>query len=382
MAERRPACPRCGRAVDADWSYCPQCAMVLDAGEFDREALSDRIRYIRRESAERSRRNVYVHSLANLAVVVAVLLMLGGGVLLFHPALIPALFSPATDFSLPEMPALPSGATSTDSTEALTRFDWVDIPAGEFLQGPYQGRPGEELSREYVPHFQILRYEVTNGHWCFYLQDERERLLADGRYDGSVPRNWGWKRDSGAAPAPPPGTWDKPVTSITIYEAQDFCTHWLANQPGCQGARLPSQYEWEKAARGTEDDRPWPWGTEFYDVDPQTRRKVLRCNVRDTGLGESAPVRSFSLTDVSPFGIVGMAGNVAEYVLSGQYNQPGVKGGAFSLDAYDARIDVDMALQAGSDFDFTWVGFRAARDVPETGRTDDHDGPPPPPSGR
>jgi formylglycine-generating enzyme required for sulfatase activity len=346
--------------------------MALDPVDFDRDALSDRIRYIRRESAGRGRRHALITSLANVAVGLAVLILVGGGVLLFHPALVPALFKPGHHILPPEVPALLHPDEPEESLAPVLPFEWVSIPAGEFWHGPSRGVKGEDLVRVFVSEFEIMKYEVTNGQWAKYLIEERERLEAEHRFASSVPANWEWDAASGRMPYPPREEMiDRPVVYITWYEAQDFCASWLARKPGCLGARLPTRLEWEKAARGTEDDRAWPWGGDFYYIASDGTR-ALRCNVIETGFNEPVSVRKFFRTDVSPFGVVGMAGNVAEFVgdryalPNGNYSYAlGVKGGTYLTPSFDAMIEADMELSVGGEFDWSYVGFRAARSEPE-----------------
>ena len=351
--------------------------MVLDSSGFDPSAFSDRIRYIRREAASRNRRNVFTRSLANLSWAVAAILLVGGGVLLFHPALIPALFEPPP-FVLPEMPEVHGATDPTGLTGAVLPFEWVTIPAGKYLSGP----PGAAWEVD-LPAYQILKYEVSNEQWSVYLSDEETRLRKFNRYKDSVPRNWQWDPESGVPPLPPGDLWEKPVVYVTYSAAQDFCSWWLSKQRAAgggakfEGARLPTSQEWEKAARGglvipgpdgewmhnPDPDRPYPWGTEFMGKDAFTGVSFFRCNVLESGGRQTVPVRWFYETDVSPYGVVGLAGNVAEFVKRSG-GTPAYRGGTFLTDGLDARVHLETATQG----DFTWnyVGFRAARSLPET----------------
>lgn len=103
-------------------------------------------------------------------------------------------------------------------------------------------------------------------------------------------------RPSPEAPA------DHPVTGVTWEAATAYC-RWLGERLGTPGRiRLPTEDEWERAARG-DDDREFPWG--------DTYRTGL-ANLVDLGLGTTAPVGSFP-GGASPYGVLDLAGNADEW---------------------------------------------------------------------
>ena len=127
-----------------------------------------------------------------------------------------------------------------------------------------------------------------------------------------------------AGGAPPRDYWDgttvdpwilnQPVRDVNWEEAVGYCD-WLAGETG-NAYRLPTEEEWEKAARGT-DGRVFPWGETFY----------YTCgNVWEGGVAAPTPVGVYP-DGTSPYGVLDMAGNVAEWTASFIGNYPESKGG-------------------------------------------------------
>jgi len=180
-----------------------------------------------------------------------------------------------------ESPAVPTAHMPIE-------FNWVTIPAGEFLMGSDKQRddeaPHDELPQHtvYLPEFRISRMPVTNGQYKMFVDATGHR----------APEHWaeGMKHDH-------------PVVYVTWDDAQDFC-QWA-------GVRLPTEAEWEKAARGT-DGRIYPWG----DNPPHD----TLCNFGYTKNG-TTPVGSY-LKGASPYGVLDMAGNVWEWTNSLYWGYP------------------------------------------------------------
>ncbi len=177
----------------------------------------------------------------------------------------------------------------------------VHIPAGDFEMGldelppdsPWGQENAKPKHKVFLPDFFIDRYEVTYED---YLKFDKNHVLPD-------------------RPA------KVPVTQVSWTDADSYCS--------ALGKRLPTEAEWEKAARGT-DGRAYPWGNVF---DPQK-----------SNIGRyPQPVGSFS-EDKSPYGVFDMAGNVSEWTDSWYRPYPGntyqspdygifqkvVRGGAFN----------------------------------------------------
>lgn len=157
------------------------------------------------------------------------------------------------------------------------------IPAGPFLRGTNErlADEGPQHLAE-LPAFWIDQFEVTN------LQ-----------YARSLEANFRRPPEHFEQGQPPQGKADHPVTFVSWFDAQAYC-QWA-------GKRLPTDQEWEKAARGT-DGRRFPWGNEF-------ERHAANTPVRWQSLhqdGDTTPVGAFP-AGVSPYGVFDMSGNVWEW---------------------------------------------------------------------
>ena len=95
-----------------------------------------------------------------------------------------------------------------------------------------------------------------------------------------------------------------PVVYVSWHDALKYC-QWLTEATG-KNITLPSEAEWEKAARGANDALIFPWGNEF---------DAKRCNVNESGFGGTTPVGIFP-NGASPYGCLDMAGNVWEWTRS------------------------------------------------------------------
>lgn len=152
--------------------------------------------------------------------------------------------------------------------------------------------------------------------------------------------------EAGACERPNNSRWDNPqfaqhpVTDITWFQAQEYAK-WV-------GGRLPTEAEWEKAARGT-DGREYPWGND--EPTPEL------CNYYGSGLGTWTDVGSYP-KGASPYGVLDMAGNVWEWT-SSQYRY-------YPYDADDGREDTESdarrTLRGGSWGNFGLDVRCAARD--------------------
>lgn len=185
--------------------------------------------------------------------------------------------------------------------------EMVDIPGGEFKQG-------RQEEPTYVMAYRIGRYPVTNAQYARFLAENPAYPVPHLDEVWAEPYNWDPQRRTY-----PEGKANHPVVLVSWEDALAYC-EWA-------GVRLPTEVEWEKAARG-EDGRIYPWGNEF---DPQ------RANVRESGIGSTTPVGVYP-DGASPYGLLDCAGNVWEWTTSrlGE-NQIIICGGSWNFRAEDAR---------------------------------------------
>jgi len=154
------------------------------------------------------------------------------------------------------------------------KMRYVEIPAGTFLYGD-----PPELKE--TSAYRIGKHPVTNAEYAAFVAATEHK----------PPRHW-------RSQIPPDKLADHPVVNVTWYDAMAYA-EWA-------GGRLPTEEEWEKAARGT-DGRVYPWGDEW---DPE------KCNTWESGPHKTTPVGQYSLGGDSPYGCADMAGNVWEWTVS------------------------------------------------------------------
>ena len=168
------------------------------------------------------------------------------------------------------------------------------VPAGPFWMGRDDG-PADEGPRHrvFVTDFWIERHKVTNAEFAAFLNATGLRPPgSERRYDEDDPDARLHLR--GGRFTPDPGFEDHPVVEVSWFGARDYC-RW-------RGRRLPTEAEWEKAARG-EDGRPYPWGT----APPSADRAIFGAPYNATASARGRP------RGASPYRVEDLLGNLREW---------------------------------------------------------------------
>ncbi len=239
----------------------------------------------------------------------------------------------------------------------------VAIPGGTFVMGDAQGDANEAPRDVTVAPFTLMRTEVTNAQFADFVSQtghvtDIERAGAGyvwrGRWRLLDGADWRSPSAGGTSLA---GLDDHPVVQVSARDAEAFCAH--------HGLRLPSEAEWEFAARGT-DGRRFPWG----DAPPQQRPVAephanfgtVPCCAPDgtDGHERTAPVGRYP-AGASPFGLLDMAGNVWEWTASpfpGRPEHRVIRGGGWGNNPYCLRVSYRHGNPPH--FGLDMVGFRCA----------------------
>jgi formylglycine-generating enzyme required for sulfatase activity len=230
---------------------------------------------------------------------------------------------------------------------------FVEVPAGPFVIGTREedipalleeyGGQQEWYEREVpqhqleLPTFYIARYPVTHAQYAVFVRETGHKPPT-AEVDSERPYEW----QEGSYP---PRRANQPVVLVTWYDALAYC-RWLMEKlrewegtpeplshllrEGGWVVTLPSEAQWEKAARGG-DGRLFPWGNEF---------DAAKCNMGETGIGDTSAVGMFP-AGASPYGVLDLSGNVWGWTRSlwgEDFAKPSFK---YPYDAADGREDLD-----------------------------------------
>lgn len=208
----------------------------------------------------------------------------------------------------PRLPELKPEAAPVQADENQPPEGMILIPAGPFIFGEGDGRQTVALST-----FWMDLFEVTNGRYAELRAIEYAPLKSH-----------------------------HPVTGVSWHHARQFCL--------AKGKRLPTEQEWEKAARGT-DGRLYPWGDVYESTHVNGENR----------LGGSTSVGQFE-QGRSPYGLYDMAGNVMEWTDSGDTEAKIFRGGSWASPPQDLRTTSRSSI--GSAHRLVDLGFRCAKDGP------------------
>ncbi|MBI5954747.1 MAG: SUMF1/EgtB/PvdO family nonheme iron enzyme [Chloroflexi bacterium] len=287
------------------------------------------------------------------------------------------------------MIVLLSSCTPVDLNASIPTFDtgvdsnsWAQIPAGEFYFGQHEDIESTEAYEIMITDVTAAQYadflnaafadgyvkldgekvvgfypgdefrgvkheeEIKAGDWLFIpLDDPSQRI----KFDGSTF-------------TAQPGYENHPMTNVTWFGSWGYCDY--------NGWRLPTEMEWEKAGRGSDDERPFPWGEEilrenanFYSSrDPFEDMNSVGSRTSPVGFYNGKNYDGYQTLDAaSPYGLYDMAGNVWQWtgnVYEGMHYRF-MRGG--SKDTYDMDLRLWVRNNATPTYFSPGVGFRCAR---------------------
>jgi formylglycine-generating enzyme required for sulfatase activity len=273
-----------------------------------------------------------------------------------------AIPGPRSGGSLVQLLDLPSGLRRKVilARDGSPLLEMVEIPAGKFLMGA-----GKQQREVYLNAYWIARTPITNRMWQKFLQESGYQPAEDDHrpifwlFGGRYLAHWKGKK-------PPADKLDHPVVNVSYIAVWALCDYY--------GLMLPSEAQWEKAARGV-DGRIYPWG------DQQPTPEL--CSVYNSGIGDTTTVGHYQ-RGISPFGLVDCAGNVCEWCAD-EYSSDLLQ----ELDPNSGRVirlsknrvNPDLAVRGGSfchstrfvrcayrrlkfaaDYCCGFIGFRPAQD--------------------
>lgn len=228
--------------------------------------------------------------------------------------------------------------------------EMVLIPAGEFLMGAEQQTPPQVAMPQHavdLPAYYIDVYEVTHGEWIKFLTETD--FVPEG--------NWRQFYSIGQE--------DNPVTNVTWEDAKAYC-EWA-------GKRLPTEAEWEKAARGPDNTR-YSWGDIWDPMNANSSEMGMR-NTMEVGANPA---------DKSPYGVYDVVGNTQEWTAdklapypdsparrddSFRSNYIAVRGGSYNIKGRTMGLFSRSGYAPDGQYG---IGFRCAKDAEEESPAEEH----------
>ena len=289
-----------------------------------------------------------------------------------------------------EQQAIPQQGAHTSTIIGQDGAEMVLIPAGEFQMGSDDSDANDDekpVHTVYVDAFYIDKYEVTNVQFKAFVDANpqwQKDNIPSKYHDGDY--LWHWRGNSY-----PGGIGNEPVVAVSWYAAMAYA-QWA-------GKRLPTEAEWEKAARGGLDGKTYPWGNSAPDGTQCNSADVTLANRNIDGIETddkvndrhafTAPVGSYP---ANGYGLHNMAGNVYEWCLDewdaafyrrSPHRNPVAGGwvgdGFAKVQTHNVRVlrggswlNTAQGLRVATRFynapssTFLHIGFRCARDITPT----------------
>jgi formylglycine-generating enzyme required for sulfatase activity len=243
-----------------------------------------------------------------------------------------------------------AAANRNQASEKIDEPQCALVPAGDFLMGCDEGRDEERPAhRVWIAAFEMAAYQVRNRDFAVFMQATAH----------PAPPNWGQ-----------PDFCDPnlPVVSVSWVEAQKYC-RWLTDITG-RRYRLPTEAEWERAARGGVENQLYPWG----DEPPQTRAEYQR-----RWGGEVRGPLPGGQGEANPYGIYDLCENVhewcadwyqADYYAHSPERQPcgpttgdrrASRGGSWRHHIKVSRLAARSSISPA--FQYADYGFRVVREI-------------------
>lgn len=293
-------------------------------------------------------------------------------ILIFAIALLTLVSCQSVDFQVPP----------PEFNPGIDADSWVTIPSGEFLFGQFQ----EPTRLDY--DYEIMATDVTNEQYAVFLNaamaDGSVKVTSNavegfypgdpfnnGRHEVEIPAgNYPYLliddpflrlTSDGTTFSAADGWKNHPMTMVSWFGAKAYCEYF--------GWRLPTEIEWEKAARGT-DGRAFPWGNEIARAnanytasrDPFEEMTTFGSRTTPVGFYNGLKYGDFqSIDSPSPYGVYDMAGNVWQWTADVYPKQHYryMRGG--SKDVYENSLRVWVRNSAIPTFTSPGVGFRCVR---------------------
>ena len=246
--------------------------------------------------------------------------------------------------------------------------EMIPIKGGSFQMGSNRRDREQPIHKVIVPYFLLGKYPVTNIQFVDFLNAYQSDTVLDGRYKGEeiiYGHDWGLRLETGRWQVATPEFENYPIIYVTWYGAVAYC-NWLSTQAS-YNYRLPTEAEWEYAARGGE------FNSDFKFSGSNKLKEVGW--YRKNGSMQTKPV---GLKLPNELGLYDMSGNIREWcadhwhenykgapkdgsawVTGREATRRVVRGGSWG--GYDSLGRVSFRLGYDSDFMSSYFGFRVAR---------------------